>query len=268
MPSDLDLLQGSWRITALEVEGREMPEEMLVEGRITIQGDRFTSTGMGAEYTGTIALDAAASPRRFEMHFDAGPEKGNTNFGIYELEGDRWRICLATRGAVRPSKFDSTEGGGFVLETLARGAAPVDVKRKGRASGKAAPKAMAAGASGGPATEFEGEWPMVSGVMSGKPMDQSLVKWVKRVTRGNQTTVLAGPQVMMKVEFSSDSSQSPKAIDYLNLAGANQGKTQWGIFELAGDVLRVCVAAPGDPRPAEFASVPGDGRTLTVWKRG
>ena len=109
---------------------------------------------------------------------------------------------------------------------------------------------------------------MVSGVMNGQPMDPSLVKWVKRTTRGNRTTVLAGPQVMMKVEFSIDPSQSPQAIDYLNLAGANKGKTQRGIFDLSGDVLRVCVAAPGDPRPAEFASVPGDRRTFTVWKRG
>lgn len=255
----------------MEVEGREMPEETLADGRITIEGDRFTSTGMGAEYAGTIALDLSASPRQLDMKFEAGPEKGNTNFGIYELAGDRLRICLATHGTVRPSKFDSTPdsvgGSGFVIETLVRAAAPGDAKRKLRTSGKPAAKAAAADASVGPATELEGEWPMVSGVMSGKPMDQSLVKWVKRVTRGNLTTVLAGPQVMMKVEFSIDSAQSPKAIDYLNLVGANKGKRQSGIFELAAGVLRVCVAAPGDPRPAEFASVPGDGRTLTVWKR-
>ena len=259
MGKDLDLLQGLWRISAIEMEGREMPEEMVAEARIRIEGDRFTTTGMGAEYAGTMVLDASASPKSLDMKFDAGPEKGNTNFGIYELDGDRWRICLATHGTVRPSEFDSKAGDGFVVEMLVRGVAP--------AIGKS-PAAQAAGASGGPATELEGEWPLVSGVMSGKPMDESLVKWVKRVTRGNQTTVVAGPQVMMKVEFSIDSAKSPKAIDYLNLAGANKGKKQCGIFELAGDVLRVCVAAPGDPRPAEFTSVPGDGRTLTVWKRG
>ena len=260
MPEDLDLLQGSWRITGLEMEGREMPEETFGEGRITIQGDRFTSTGMGAEYSGTVVLDASASPKRLDMLFDSGPESGNTNPGIYEISGDRWRICLATRGAVRPTKFDSAAASGFVLETLARAAAPVSAKR--RPQSKAATAAASA-----PGTELEGEWPMVSGVMNGQPMDQSLVKWVKRETRGNQTTVLAGPQVMLKAEFTIDSSQSPKAIDYLNLAGANKGKTQLGIYDLLGDLLRVCMAAPGDPRPAEFASVRGDGRAFTVWKR-
>lgn len=263
MRPDLELLQGAWSIAALEVEGERMPAEMLSGGRITVEGNRFTSTGMGADYTGTIELNVSKNPRHLDMKFDAGPEKGNTNLGIYELDGDTWRICLATRGSVRPSTFASTAGSGFALETLTRGGA-----QKPKASKKKAAPLAAAPTSNAPATEFEGEWPMVSGVMNGQPMDQSLVKWVKRVTHGNQTTVVAGPQVMMKVEFKHDPSQSPKTIDYVNLAGTNKGKTQYGIYELEGDVLRVCVSAPGAPRPSECESVAGDGRTLTVWKRG
>ena len=266
MHTDLDKLQGSWRIAELEMDGREMSAAMLADGRITIQGDRFAHSGMGAEYEGTLELDASRSPRQFDMKFDVGPEKGNTNLGIYELNGDTWKICIATYGTVRPSGFVSPAGSGFAVETLVRAGAAQAAKRKAPAPETPA-AAAAPQASSGPPTEFEGEWPMVSGVMSGKAMDQSLVKWVKRVTKGNRTTVLAGPQVMMEVEFSSDSSASPMTIDYRNLAGANKGKPQYGIYDFADDLLRVCVAAPGDPRPADFASVPGDGRTLTVWKR-
>jgi hypothetical protein len=50
-------------------------------------------------------------------------------------------------------------------------------------------------------------------------------------------------------------------MDYF-LAG---GKTQHGIWVLEGNRLTTCFGAPGQPRPTEFASVPGDGRTLTVW---
>src|SRR5262249_44728220 len=113
----------------------------------------------------------------------------------------------------------------------------------------------------------EGEWQMVSGVMNGIPMAESDVQWVKRVTAGNETTVYAGPQSLMKFEFSSDSSKSPKTIDYINTAGANKGKAQQGIFEYEGDLLRICVAAPGRKRPERFESAPGDGATLTVWRR-
>ena len=263
MRPDLDLLQGSWTITALEVDGQKMPAAMLESARVVIKGKRFTTTGMGAVYKGTLELDASSRPRQLDMKFDAGPEKGNTNLGIYELDGDTWKICLATRGAVRPSRFASTPGSGFAFETLTRGDAPVAAKAKVRASRKTAP----ATTGSVPATEFEGEWSMVSGIMDGHPMDKSLVKWVKRVTQGNQTTVYAGPQVMMKFEFTTDSSKSPKTIDYLNTAGSNKGKTQYSIYEFEGELLKIFVSAPGAARPTQFQPGPGDGGTLTVWKR-
>jgi len=258
MRKDLDLLQGTWTVSALEMDGQPMPADVLGDARIVIDGSRFISTGMGAVYEGALALDASTTPARIDMQFDAGPEKGNTNLGIYQLDGASWKLCLATRGTARPASFTSPPGSGIAVETLVRGSA-----RKAR---KVKSKVESAAPSG-PATEFEGEWRMLSGVMNGAAMDESAVQWVKRVTRGNQTTVLAGPQTMLRVEFTFDPSASPRSIDYLNLAGANKGKRQQGIYRLEGEVLTVCVAAPGDARPLEFVSVPGDGRTLTAWKR-
>lgn len=77
---------------------------------------------------------------------------------------------------------------------------------------------------------------MISGIMDGHPMDKSVVKWIKRVTHGSQT-------------------------------GPNQGKTQYGIYEFEGEVLKICISAPGAARPTQFQSAPGDSGTLTVWKR-
>jgi uncharacterized protein (TIGR03067 family) len=252
MPDDLDLLQGSWTITALKMEGQETPADMLGDARIVIKRNRFTSTGMGAEYKGTLTLVTSTKPRQIDMKFDAGPEKGNTNPGIYKLDGDTWKICLATRGTVRPSKFASTAGSGFALETLTRGDASPSAKTTKRTSRK----------STAPATELEGEWRMVSGIFDGKPMDESFLKWVKRVTQGNVTTVLAGPNVMLKAEFTIDSSKSPKTIDYLD-----KGKGQHGIYEFEGDVLKIYMAAAGSPRPTGFGAAPSKGSTLTIWKR-
>ena len=253
MRRDLDLLQGVWTVTALELEGQKMPAAMLAKARIVIQGNRFTSTGMGADYAGTLDLNGSASPRQLSLKFDTGPEKGNTNLGIYEIDGDTWKLCLATQGSVRPSGFACPPGSGFALETLTRG--------------EASAQPQASPASAAPATEMEGEWRLVPGIMEGRPMEPSMVQWVKRVTRGNRTTVYAGPQVMLEVEFTIDPSQSPKAIDYLGLAGPNRGKTQFGIYEFEGDLLRFRVSAPGDPRPKAFQPGPRDHGTLTVWKR-
>src|SRR5262249_36844784 len=119
----------------------------------------------------------------------------------------------------------------------------------------------------GPATELEGDWEMVSAVFNGAPMDESAVKWCKRTIRGNVTTVTAGPQVFLKAKFTLDSSKDPGFVDYLNLGGPSAGKSQEGIFELNDNILKICVSAPGKPRPTDFSSNPRDGRSFTVWRR-
>jgi hypothetical protein len=204
MDSDLDLLQGHWSVTALEMEGQKIPPAMLAGASIVVQGNRFTSTGMGAVYEGILDIDSSTTPRQFDMRFDAGPEEGNTNLGIYELAGDSWKVCLATRGTVRPGGFASAPGSGIAIETLTRATAVQD---------------SPAAADGTAVTEFEGEWRMVSGIMSGETMDEPLVKIMKRVTRGSRTTVYAGPQLVLQMDFTTDSTKSPKTIDYKNTAG-------------------------------------------------
>jgi len=120
MHQDLELLQGSWSITSLSMEGQELPASMFANGSIVVKGNRFTSLGMGAVYEGTLTLDSSANPRQLDMNFDAGPEKGNVNFCIYEISGEIWKLCIATRGMVRPPAFISTPGSDIALETLQR----------------------------------------------------------------------------------------------------------------------------------------------------
>ena len=260
MSRDLELLEGSWVITALEMDGRAMPAGTFEHVRLVINGDRFTSLGMGSVYQGELALDTSTSPRQLDMKFDAGPEKGNTNLGIYELLGDTLKICIATRGTVRPAKFASTPDSGFAVETLTRADDSPTTQPRARASEKIP-------SSTGLETKFEGVWQMVSGNMDGQPMEASAVQWIRRVTLGQRTKVYAGHQVMMEIEFKDDASKSPGAIDYLHIAGANTGKTQFGIYEFEGNLLTICVAAPGRPRPAQFQVAPSSGGMLTVWKR-
>jgi uncharacterized protein (TIGR03067 family) len=256
MQKDLDLLQGTWSIRELEADGQKMPPSMLGEARIVINGRRFKSTGMGGVYEGTIELDASASPCHITMRFDAGPEKGNANLGIYKLTRGKLQICLATRGTVRPAQFATEPGTGFALETLVRGETKTAPPAK-------PPKKKAAG----PKTEFEGEWRMVSGIMDGVPMEKSAVEWVKRLTAGDEVTIQAGPQTLMKMTFTNDASASPQTMDYVHTAGTYKGKTQQAIYKLEGSRLTVCAAAPGSSRPKTFESKRSDGRSLTVWER-
>jgi uncharacterized protein (TIGR03067 family) len=253
-------LEGTWHVATLEVDGQQMPAGMLGEARIVVEGDRFQSLGMGAIYEGTMNLDSSANPQTLDMTFTAGPEKGNTNLGIYELAGDDWKLCLATRGGGRPKRFAAEPGTGHALETLKRG------KPALAAAASAAAPAAAAPVSSGPATELEGEWSMVSGFMDGHPIEGSMVKYGKRVTRGNQTTVQFGGQVFMKATFSLDSAKSPREIDFVHTQGMHAGKTQLGIYECDGKRLRLSSATPGQPRPADFEPRKDDGKTVAEWK--
>ena len=49
--------------------------------------------------------------------------------------------------------------------------------------------------------------------------------------------------------------------------GDLKGQTSLAIYELVGDTLRICRAAPGKARPTEFASKPGSGLTLMSYQR-
>jgi uncharacterized protein (TIGR03067 family) len=120
MHTDIELLQGSWSITSLAIDGQEMRASMFAKAGIVVNANRFTSIGMGAEYEGTLEIDPSTNPRQLNMQFDVGPGKGNVNPCIYEIVGDVWRLCISTRGTVRPPAFVSTPGSGFAAEVLQR----------------------------------------------------------------------------------------------------------------------------------------------------
>jgi uncharacterized protein (TIGR03067 family) len=269
MPTDLDKLQGTWTVTSLEADGQKMPATVFNGARIVIKGTEFKSIGMGATYEGSVELDSSTKPKAFDLLFTAGHARGHRNLGIYKLNGDEWTICLATRGDERPRKFATAADTGFTLETLERaaGAGKMMKSKSRRASALSNSVAAAPDTAVTGPTDLEGEWAMTSAVFNGVAMDQSMVKWCKRITRGNVTRVVAGPQVFLNASFTLDSSISPHAIDYVNLEGPSKGKSQAGIFELNDHALKICMSAPGQPRPADFASKPGDERSFTTWRR-
>jgi uncharacterized protein (TIGR03067 family) len=240
--SDLDKLQGAWNIVSLEMEGQKYPAG---GSRIVIQGGRFTSLNMGAEYEGAVTVDESASPRTFTLAFDKGPEAGNEALGIYELSGDAWKICLALAGKKRPTEFAAKPGTGHALELLERD----------KGSARQLPTADAKAA---PVAGLEGEWKMISCLQDGKAMDAGFVKSASREFRGNTTTLSVGDRPMTKSRFFADAKAG--SIEYPDLR-------QHGIYKVTGDKLQTCLVTEGQTRPADFSAAPGDGRLVSEWKR-
>jgi uncharacterized protein (TIGR03067 family) len=115
--------------------------------------------------------------------------------------------------------------------------------------------------------QLQGEWSMISGSADGEAMPESMRKQMKRVCKGDEVTVTLGSQVFLKAKITTDPSKNPKAIDYQMTEGFTKGKTQLGIYELDGDTFKSSFSAVGAERPKDFTSKPGDGRTVSVWKR-
>jgi uncharacterized protein (TIGR03067 family) len=116
-------------------------------------------------------------------------------------------------------------------------------------------------------TQLEGEWSMVSGEADGQSMPKAMVQSGKRVAKDGKTTITMGGQVYFKARFTIDPTQKPKAIDYAMTEGPTKGKTHLGIYELDGDSVKFCFAAPGKARPTQFTAKQGSQRTLSVWRR-
>lgn len=261
MKPEIEALQGTWTVVSLEMDGQ--PMDGGADARVVVENDRFTTSGMGAVYEGRVEIDAARKPKHFTLVFTAGPEKGNSNPGIYELDGDTWRLCLNTRGGKRPAKFATTPGSGLALETLKRGgkaAASAEKPAKARASAPVAPP------EGDPAPELAGVWKMAAMVFNGNPLEAAYLPFGTREATAMEVKVMMSRQVILEASYRVDRSSVPHHMNYTLARGPHKGKAQLGIWRLDGDTLETCFAAPGGQRPTEFASAAGDGRTHTVWK--
>ena len=117
---DLEKLQGTWSVTHLELNGTTLPPATYADAKIILTADKFKSLSMGAIYEGRIELDPAKNPKTLKMIFTEGPERGNTNFGIYDLNADTWKLCLSITGGPAPNSFTTTPSSGCALQILTR----------------------------------------------------------------------------------------------------------------------------------------------------
>lgn len=262
-------LEGTWAFTSLEVDGNTMPVNMLGSSSLVMNGDRFNMLSPEADYIGVFDIDVEANPKTIDIDFIEGPEAGNSSYGIFELNGDDLTICLGLTGASRPVAFETKPGTQHALETLRRVERSADIIEPKASS----PEPLNEQPTVDPA-EFmqmtpeleplQGDWIPLEVVNNGVPIPENYMAYGSRNCTGTHTKVIFGGQAMVDAHVKA---YADGRMDYLIAGGKQKGQLQFGIYELDGDTLRVCMGEVGGDRPNDFTCTPGSGRTYSVWKK-
>ena len=108
-----DAFQGTWQLSSGEVDGKVLAETQLKGGELTIKGDRYTvilaDIGM---VTGVQKLRSSQKLKTIDITDETGPRKGQTCLGIYELNGNEFRVVFAAPDGPRPSEFKTLPDSG------------------------------------------------------------------------------------------------------------------------------------------------------------
>jgi uncharacterized protein (TIGR03067 family) len=118
--ADLPKFQGKWAIDSAVADGKELPAEVVKVFSMTFKDDAYRVL-IGTEKTeGTFTLDASKKPKTIDIVPDNGPDRGKRQPGIYEIDGDKIKICAAQPNKERPTTFDTKDKTGYTLMILHR----------------------------------------------------------------------------------------------------------------------------------------------------
>src|SRR5262249_14884653 len=81
------------------------------------------------------------------------------------------------------------------------------------------------------------------------------------VVRDDRRTIKSGPTILSEAYYRLNPAAEPPTIDLVVTRGGSRGQIMLGIYEIAGDRLRVCYAVPGRERPRDFTPKAGSGHT-------
>lgn len=120
-PADLKPFQGKWVLASATLGGRDHNDDF--KGlALSIDGDKYAvSVGLNID-KGTITLDPSKSPKHITLASSekAGPFKGRTMPGIYELKDGKLTVCLNSEKDDRPEKFEAPEKTPLMLMVFER----------------------------------------------------------------------------------------------------------------------------------------------------
>lgn len=114
---------------------------------------------------------------------------------------------------------------------------------------------------------LQGTWKVTTAEQDGDPLDRIIGGTL--TVKDNNFTIATVDKVELKGDLILDPTKMPKYINFAHQDGVLKDKTWQGIYELKGDVLKLCYAeADSDKeRPSEFKTLKKSRLLLIEMKR-
>jgi uncharacterized protein (TIGR03067 family) len=123
---------------------------------------------------------------------------------------------------------------------------------------------------------LQGFWKPLSIVYEGKP--EVAVEGMKKITAVfdkaeyymyyvDRSQEQPNVYRLAQMNVTLDVTTTPKTFVFECAVGALKGEKRHGIYELAGNELKLCYGPADKPRPTQFESAPGSSHFLEVWAR-
>lgn len=113
---------------------------------------------------------------------------------------------------------------------------------------------------------LEGEWRFVALQVDGAEMPASASSSTRILIDGDRFRT-ESPDANYDGVFTIDAAVEPMRIDIEFVEGPEAGHWSYGIFELNGDQLTICLGLTGASRPLGFSTKPGSGHALERLRR-
>jgi RNA polymerase sigma factor (sigma-70 family) len=233
---DLEALQGVWGAIVIEREGKRAPAEVLEGFRVVFKGNRMTINPQSDNRTSTFTLDPAKQPAWFDAMPEEGPGKGQRLPAIYELDGDRLKLCFdnVAAGDRRPTEFRSSAENRLTLFVLTR-IQPPPPKAAGFKDDRA---------------QLEGSWKVVGSEFAGR---QVALETTKLLTFAAGRFEERSAANLKQGSFALDPAAQPKTIDLHD----EDGRTP-ALYRFAGEKLLLALPNGRGERPKDLESGPDD----------
>lgn len=116
----LQKFAGKWVPVEAQANGTAVEREKLENILLTIEGNKYSSRVGDKVDTGTISVDESKTPAIMDVVRNRSNGETQEIPAIYELKGDKLRICYPLGTTARPTSFATEADSGLLLVTYQR----------------------------------------------------------------------------------------------------------------------------------------------------